>query len=87
MLTACDPSVDSISAPASNLTTSVLESEFSFKQYHENDDGTLVEAADGNIFKFNVGHVLDYAVATSYLTILCVIFAVCERGLCDGLHN
>ena len=71
MLTACDPSVDSISAPASNLTTSVLESEFSFKQYHENDDGTLVEAADGNIFKFNVG--------SPYKSV--VIYTVDEEGV------
>ena len=55
MLTACDPSVDSISVPASDLTASVLDSEFSFKQYQLLDDGSLVEAADGNYFKFNVG--------------------------------
>ena len=55
MLTACDPSVDSISAPASDLTASVVESEFSFKQCALNEDGTYTDAADGNFFFYEVG--------------------------------
>lgn len=55
LLTACDPSVDSISAPASTLTASVVESEFSFKQFAQNEDGSYTEAADGNFFFYEVG--------------------------------
>ncbi len=55
LLTACDPSVDSISAPASSLTNQVVESEFSFRQCAQNEDGSYTEAADGNYFFYNVG--------------------------------
>ncbi len=56
LLTACDPSVDSISEPASNLTADVVNSEFSFKQYSYNEDtNTYTEAADGNYFFYTVG--------------------------------
>jgi hypothetical protein len=55
LLTACDPSVDSISAPASDLTQSLVESEFSFKQCALNEDGSYTEAADGNYFFYTVG--------------------------------
>ena len=55
LLTACDPSVDSISAPASSLTNQVVESEFSFRQCAQNEDGSYTEAADGNFFFYNVG--------------------------------
>lgn len=54
LLTACDPSVDSISAPASSLTNQVVENEFSFRQCAQNEDGTFTEAADGNFFFYNV---------------------------------
>ena len=55
LLTACDPSVDSISAPASSLTNQVVENEFSFRQCAQNEDGSYTEAADGNYFFYNVG--------------------------------
>ncbi len=56
LLTACDPSVDSISAPASTLTNQLVDNEFSFEQYSFNeDDGTYTKASDGNYFFFKVG--------------------------------
>jgi hypothetical protein len=66
LLTACDPSVDSISAPASSLTSQVVDSEFSFKQCAQNEDGTYVDAADGNFFFFNVSAPYKSVVVYNY---------------------
>ena len=66
LLTACDPSVDSISAPASSLNSQVVESEFSFKQCAQNEDGTYVDAADGNFFFFNVSAPYKSVVVYNY---------------------
>ena len=66
LLTACDPSVDSISAPASDLTASLVESEFSFKQCALNEDGTYTDAADGNYFSYTVGAPYKSVVVYNY---------------------
>ncbi len=56
MLTACDPSIDSVSEPKSDLTADLVNKEFSFKQYSFNEDtGEYTEAADGNYFFYTVG--------------------------------
>ena len=51
LLTACDPSKDSIGMPGdSGLTSDQLTSGFTVKQY--SDETYTTEAADGNYFTF-----------------------------------
>ena len=50
LLTACDPSKDSITMPSDDLTSAQLSDGFKIVQY--GDEGYTTEAANGNYFYF-----------------------------------
>ena len=52
LLTACDPSKDTVQTPAP-IAQSELDAGFSYKQLAMNEDGSYVESATGNYFQFN----------------------------------